>query len=198
MTKKKTISAFDRISLRLTPKKREEMRKKALEERAKLSLAYQLGFYVGEEIVHRYLPTLSCDSIQTRTNISVTCGEGDECRRLNDVWFSKRMELEHKLNVEKKHKDWIDIEADVRKATEADWNALRAYHQMLEDKYLPKTIKCSFGLLNIQPEHMDDFKKGIGVSLWDCDCSHYSAKPEDIEVQADEEGWFTVITLKKD
>ena len=71
----KTVSKFFKP---LTKKKRAEIRKRHLDERAKLTLAYQLGFYVGEEIVHRYLPTLSCDSITTNNNISVTCAEGDE------------------------------------------------------------------------------------------------------------------------
>lgn len=167
---------------RLTPEKKEEMRKRALEERASLTLAYQLGFYVGEEIVHRFLPTLSVDDIQTRNSISVTCAEGDECRRLDDVWYSKRNSSKEDNNND---------------SSEAEWKALRAYHEMLEEKYLPKTVRCSFQLLNITEENMEEFKKGVGVALWDCDCSHYSTKPEDIEVKADEEGWFTTITLKK-
>ena len=171
-----------RIGLpRLTSEKRDEMKKRALDARASWTLAYQLGFYIGEEIVHKYLPTLSVDMLKTRKNISVTCGEGDECRRLDDVWFEKRMSHD-----------------DDDKASEAEWKALRAYHEMLEEKYLPKTVECHFRLLNVTEENMKDFKKGVGVSLWDCDCSHYSTKPEDIEVKADEEGWFTVITIKRD
>lgn len=173
--KKKGYSGF----LRLTPEKKAEIKKRALERRAALSLAYQLGFYVGEEIVHRFLPTISVDSIQTINNISVTCAEGDECRRLNDAWFNKY---------------GFTSESG---GDSDEWKALRAYHEMLEEKYLPKTVRCSFQLLNITEENMKEFKEGVGASLWDCDCSHYSTKPEDIEVKADEEGWFTVITLKK-
>lgn len=169
---------------KLTPERSAAVKKRLLEQRASLSLAYQLGFYIGEEIVHRFLPTLSVDMIQTKTNISVTCAEGDECKRLNDIWFGKRMQ--HRGS-----------ESEAQKATETEWNALRAYHEMLEEKYLPKTVECHFQLLNITDEHMQEFKKGIGASLWDCDCSHYSTKPEDIEVKADEDGWFTIITLKK-
>ena len=69
---------------------------------------------------------------------------------------------------------------------------------MLEEKYLPKTIECRFQLLNITEENMKDFKKGVGASLWDCDCSHYSTEVKDIDVKADEDGLFTIITLKRD
>ena len=165
----------------ITPEKREKFKKERLERKSKLTLAYQLGFYVGEQIVDKHLPTLSVDMLKTRKNISVTCAEGDECRRLDDVWYKKRMESR-----------------DDDKHSETEWNALRAYHEMLEAKYLPSTVECHFSLLNINEENMSDFKKGIGDSLWDCDCSHYSTKPEDIEVKADEEGWFTIITLKRD
>jgi hypothetical protein len=165
-----------------TPEEKEEIRQRSLKARAALTLAYQLGFYVGEEIVHRYLPTLSVDMIRTNKNISVTCAEGDECRRLNNVWYAKRMASRD----------------DDNKSSEKEWNELRAYHEMLEEKYLPKTVRCSFQLLNITEEHMEEFKKGVGDSLWDCDCSHYSTRPEDIEVKADEDGWFTEIILKRD
>jgi len=167
---------------RLTQKQKDDVKKRSLAARASWTIAYQLGFYIGEEIVHKYLPTLSVDGIKTRKNISVTCGEGDECRRLDDVWYKKRMESRD----------------DDDKSSEAEWKALRAYHEMLEEKYLPKTIECHFQLLNITEENMKDFKKGVGTSLWDCDCSHYSTRPEDIEVVADEEGWFTNIILKRD
>lgn len=166
---------------RLTQKQKDDVKKRSLAARASWTLAYQLGFYVGEQIVDRCLPTLSVDSIKTRKNISVTAGEGDECRRLNDVWFKKTFE-----------------DRGNEKNSETEWKALRAYHEMLEEKYLPKTVDCHFQLLNITEENMKDFKKGIGASLWDCDCSHYSTLPKDIKVKADEDGWFTIITIKRD
>lgn len=195
-------SAFDRILGKLTPEKREQMRKDRLEQRASLSLAYQLGYYVGEEIVSRHLPTLSVDGIQTNKNISVTCAEGDECRRLNNLWFSKVEEFRVKYLSERNGKisnvERLEIDNKVRESTKEYWEDLRAYHKMLEDKYLPKTVECHFQLLNIPEEHMSEFKKGLEASLWDCDCSHYSTNPEDIEVKADDDGYFTTITLKKD
>jgi hypothetical protein len=177
--KKKKRSLFRR---EITPERREELKQMSLKKRASLSLAYQLGYYVGEEIVHRFLPTLSVDGPQTRTNISVTCAEGDEFRRLNDVWYR---------NYDRNADNGINGEKN------EDWKALRAYHEMLEEKYLPKTLECHFQLLNITEEHMAEFKKGVGDSLWNCDCSHYSTNSEDIAVEADEDGWFTNIILKR-
>ena len=164
---------------RLTEEKCLELKNKRIEERSKLSLALQLGFYVGEGIVIRYLPTLSVDDIQTRKVISVTHAENKEAKRLNDVWYTKRSASKNDDDTE----------------SEEEWKALRAYHEMLEAKYLPSAIKCYFGVLNITEENMADFKRGVAMSLWDCDCSHYSTKPENISVVADEDGYFTVITL---
>lgn len=172
------------IFARLTPEKKEAIKKRMLEHRASLTLAYQLGHYVGEEIVRKFLPTLSVDSIHTRTNISVTCAEGDECRRLDNIWFNKTMEFH-------------PYDEAAKEATKKEWDESRAYHEMLEEKYLPKTVECHLRCLNITEENMKEFKEAIGHVLWNCDCSHYSTKPEDIDVKADEDGYFTIITLKK-
>jgi len=168
--------------LRLTEEDRQAIVKRRLEAKSKLLLAFQLGFYVGEQIVNRYLPTLSVDLIQTRKIISVTSDEQREATRLNDIWFDKAISFK-------------GTDDEKEKATKEEWNALRAYHKMLEEKYLPKTIESHFCLLNISENDMEEFKKGISFSLWDCDCSHYSVKEENIGVVADEDGYFTVITL---
>jgi hypothetical protein len=168
----------------ITPQQRDDFKRERLEDKAKLTLAFQLGYYIGEEIVHRFLPTLSVDDIRTNNNISVTCGEGDECRRLNNVWWSKISSLRNVSDDEKTN------------ATEEEWKALRAYHEMLEEKYLPKTVKCRFSLINVLEEDILEFKRGIGVSLWDSDCSHYSTDVENINIADDEDLLFTVITIK--
>ena len=120
--------------------------------------------------------------LQTRKVISVTSDEYRECENLDNIWYNKRILL-----------DGTEIEKT--NATKKEWDALRVYHKMLEDKYLPKTIDCHFCLLNISENDMKEFKKGIGFSLWDCDCSHYSVNEENISVVADDIGMFTVITL---
>lgn len=158
---------------------KQKYKNQRLEQRAGLSLAYQLGFYVGEQIVNRYLPTLSVDMLQTRNVISVSSDEQAEAERLNNEWFNKRQ--------------FKSSDDDSKE----EWELLRAYHKMLEEKYLPKTLECHFTLLNINEGDMEEFKKGIGYSLWDCDCSHYNVEEESISVVADNEGYFTVITLKR-
>lgn len=168
--------------IRFTDKQRTEFKEKRIEERSKLSLAFQLGYYVGEQIVNRYLPTLSCDMLQTRIVIEITPEEEAECKRLNAVWFGKRMSLKS--------------DAD-HKESETEWNELRAYHEMLESKYLQDTIDCRFQLLNIEEKDIVEFKKGLGISLWDCDCSHYNTNAKDIQIKIDEDAFFTIITLNR-
>lgn len=90
-------------------------------------------------------------------------------------------------------------ESEKLKATEEEWNAVKAYHEMLESKYLPETIECHFGLLNISDisdSDMQEFKKGIGESLWDSDSSYYHTDSEHIEVNNNDFS-FTIITLKR-
>lgn len=163
----------------------EKMRQDRVNHRNSLTLAYQLGFYIGEQIVYRHLPTLSIDHIQTNKNISVTCAEGDEFRRLDEIWFNKRMSIK-------------GTEEEKKKATELEWQDVTHLRKQLQDKYLPKTVKCYFSLLNIKEEDMKEFKEGIINSLWNCDCCHYSLKPSDISVVATDDGYFTIITLKRD
>ena len=164
---------------KFTKEQKEAYKNRRLKERSSLSLAYQLGIYVGEQIIHKYLPTISVDSAQTKTNISVTCAEGDKYRNLNDTWFKFAMEI-----------------GETGGNGEA-WINMQNYYDILLDKYLPDTVECLFHLLNITEEYMLDFKKGIGHCLWDSDCSHYSADPKHIEVKADTDGFFTLITLTR-
>ena len=158
-----------------------ELKERRIKERRAMSLALQLGYFVGEEIVRKSLPTLYTDPIHSGKVISVTHAEKAEYERLNNAWFTKRSESK------------TDDPSD----SEEEWNALRAYDKILEDKYLPPTVQCFFGALYVAEEHMADFKKGLGYSLWDCDFSHYSTNPEDIEITEDEDGYFTIITLKR-
>ena len=135
------------------------------------STSLQLGLYVGEYIVHRYLPTLSCEGLRTPTQISVTCAEGDKVRRLESVWYETSFKDE-----------------ELRKSRFDDFlNYLRT----LENKYLPKTLFCSIPYLNISDENLTDFKEGLILTLWDCDCCHYSLEPQDIIVSDGE------VILKK-
>lgn len=128
--------------------------------KTKKSVAFHLGWYVGEYIIAKYLPTLSVDYIQTKNNISVTCAEGDEYRRLEEIWFD--------CKDEKERKRLFQISRDY-------WNKLA-------DKYLPSELNCYlYGLtIELNETEMLDFKEGISTCLWDCDCCNYDIKVENI------------------
>ena len=171
MTRSKIIDKFFK---ELTPEKLEEMRLKRIAKTKALTMEYQLGWYVGNEIVSRTLPTLSVDMLQTRNCIKVSNDEELEAKRLNDVWYANYDE-----NVK----------------NDSNWIALRKYHAMLEEKYLPQVLECHIAPLNV--ENMDEFKRGVRGSLWDSDLCHYDITDNDsIEVLDDEDGYFTIIKLK--
>ncbi|GIV43960.1 MAG: hypothetical protein KatS3mg035_1083 [Bacteroidia bacterium] len=144
-------SALDRILKSLTPEDLEELKQKRLNN---ISISFtritNSVFMWGEYIVDRYLPTLSIDAIHTKNNISVTCAEGDECRKLHDIWFNKTHEVRARLNLELRErasatgKDWAEIDRKTSEETEAEWNALRAYHHMLEEKISTKDCRLLF------------------------------------------------------
>lgn len=140
------------------------------------NIAYQLGFYVGEQLVHQYLPTLSVDDIQTCNNISVTCAEGDHYRKLYDIWC-KQYHIDNK-------------------SAAKEWHEYKAYSKLLEDKYLPKELECYFDLLDLKENDISSFKEGLILSLWDCDCCSYSLSPDDIKIEPNRNG--SKIFLIKD
>jgi hypothetical protein len=170
-------TALDQIMRELTPEKSEEMRLRRLANIKAMTMEYQLGWYVGEEIVRKYLPTLSVDMIQTRTVIEVDPAEKVECERLNDIWFEKSQRLG-------------------QEGSSKEWKELRAYHEMLEAKYLPKEVICHIQPVNYIDE--DQFKLGIVRALWDSDLCHYKCSdPSDVDVKLEDDAYFTKITLKR-
>ena len=78
---------FESILNSITPEEVEKMKQKRIEQKNKLTLEYQLGYYVGLEIVHRYLPTLSTDMLQTRNVIEVSEEDSLENERLDTEWY---------------------------------------------------------------------------------------------------------------
>jgi len=157
----------------ITPEEKQEIRNRRIERIKTLTMEYQIGYYVGEQIVRRDLPCLDVDMIHTSRVINVTPEELVEAERLNEVWY----------------KDHTDDNGP-------NWVALRAYHKELEDKYLPKVLVCHVDPINVVD--MDEFKKGLRTSLWDCDMCHYNIRENsDIDVAYDEDYYFTIITLKR-
>ena len=145
------------------------------EQKEKLTSEYQFGYYVGEEIVTRYLPTITIDMIQSRNQIKVTDEDSEENKRLHDDWWEAG-----------KYGTTPD---DVK--NKENWNLYYQHNKMLETKYLPNPLKCHMSLMNIRDE--TDFKEGLIYSLWDCDICTYSLKPEDIKIYDDDDLWFTII-----
>jgi hypothetical protein len=165
MTKRKI---FD-----ITPEEREEIRNKRIKRIKDMTMEYQIGCYVGEQIFRNDLPCLDVDMIHTSRVINVTPEELVEAERLNEVW----------------HNDHTDDNGP-------NWVALRAYHKELEDKYLPKVLVCHVDPINVVD--MEEFKRGVRTALWDCDMCHYNIRENsDIDVAYDEDYYFTIITLKR-
>jgi len=132
---------------------------------------FQLGEYVGEYIVDRFLPSLSIDK-DTRTVFQCTIGEADEYNRLDEIWF-KAYRID-KLNSEK------------------EWNAVTEYRRALELRYLPHTLRCH--LSRVTPTDMDSFLDGIIDSLWHSDVCTYLLDKDSIEFT--QEKYNTIIKFK--
>lgn len=138
------------------------------------SLNYDLGFFVGEYIINKFLPTLSISMIRTNITIPCTIGEADEYNRLNDLWYE-----EYQKNKDDNLESWVK---------------LREFYTKLQTKYLPHELKCY--VYKINPSNMKKFKLGIIDSLWGSDACSYSLSPEDIEVDYDD--YSTIIIFKLD
>jgi hypothetical protein len=117
--------------------------------------------------------------IYTSNVIKVDPAEKAECERLNEAWWAKR-----------------SMNSNEKEASDIEWRALRDYHKMLEDKYLPKELVCHIQPVNYTDE--EQFKLGIVRALWDSDICHYKcSEPSDVEVKLDDDAYFTIVTLKR-
>jgi hypothetical protein len=163
-----------------------EYKQKQIEEHQKyldeISMDYQLGYYVGEHIVNRYLPTLSTDMIQSRNVIKVSEEDEIENKRLDEEWFKTT-----------RHNDDWDGENDGDKEK---WKLYLQHNKMLEKKYLPKELVCHLRLLKINDEK--EFKEGLRSSLWDCDMCSYNIEIENIKIENEMEFGYTIITFQLD
>lgn len=161
----------DRLLKRLTPEKMEEIRLGTIKRNKEQTLESQLGYFVGEYIVYRYLPTLSTDMMHSRKVIEVSEEDTKENKRLSDEWYESTHKGENSSNEK--------------------WITYLNHNKMLEKKYLPEKLICHVRPLNV--ENMDEFKDGLISSLWNCDMCAYSLKPENINIYDEHHGYFTVI-----
>ncbi len=163
-----------------------EYKQKQIEENKlyleKLTVDRELGFYVGEHIVSRYLPTLSTDMLQSRNVINVSEEDKIENERLDTEWFSTT-----------KHMPNWDGKSD---GDNTKWGLYFQHNKMLEKKYLPNPLECHLGLIKFNDEN--EFKEGLRISLWDCDMCSYNIEKENIKIDYDFEMGFTIISFQLD
>lgn len=163
-----------------------EYKQKQIEEHQKyldeVSMDHQLGYYVGEYIVNRYLPTLTTDMLQTRNVIEVNEEDTKENKRLDIEWFLTTRHM----------RDWNGKnDGDKEK-----WDLYYQHNKMLEKKYLPNPLECMLELIKFNDE--TEFKKGLRFSLWDCDVCSYNIEPENVKIEYDMEMGFTKISFQLD
>ena len=170
----KRSEIFNDLLESITPEMEKNWKQQRIERKNNLTSEYQLGYYVGEYIVSRFLPTLSTDMIQSRRVITVSYEDIEENKRLYSEWFNS-----NRANEE---------------GGKGKWVLFYQHNKMLEKKYLPNPLICHLGALNIL--NMDEFKKGLSYSLWDCDICSYNIEPENIKIYDDEEVRFTIVELK--
>lgn len=175
MTRSKVL---DRLLKKLTPEKLEKMKQNRIEEKEKLTTEWQFGYYVGEDIVNRYLPTLSVEP-GTRTSIEVSKEDSIEYDRIEKEWSDKYQK--------EGSQSWCELD---------EWSDYQKYREMLNKKYLPNPLKCHMGILNILD--LSEFKKGLIFSLWNSDHCNYNLDPEKIKIYDDEKIYFTIIEFELD
>jgi hypothetical protein len=178
-TKIKRKTHIENFLEELTPEKIEEMRLKRLEHIKSMTAEYQLGIFVGDYIVTHFLPTLSTDMLQSRKVIKVSEDDEIKYKELHDGWY-------------RKYNDKTVSEDEKKEA----WDIHLAHMKEMDRKYLPHILECHLPVLNIT--NMKEFKKGIMVSLWDCDMCNYHTNEDDIDISTDDHGYFTNIKLKLD
>lgn len=180
MSRNKTLDDFMKS---ITPEMENKWKQERIERKNRLTAEGQLGYYVGLEIIHRHLPTLSTDMIQSRHVIDVLEEDKLENERLDTEWY-----------VTTRHGgEWngTDENGDKEK-----WDLYHQHNKMLERKYLPNPLYCHMSVLNIRD--MDEFKKGLRFALWDCDMCSYNIEPENIKIYDDKDVMFTIIEFSLD
>jgi len=144
---------------------------------------YYLGTLVGQIIFLRYLPTISVDSLQSPTVISVSEDEKKEVDRLHqllgDAYYDDtkpETEWGVKKSTEIAHKNWI---GEINK---------------LAEKYLPHKLHCRFERIEIS--NIKDFKDGLIDYLWNTDLSWYMPE-DDFWVEVGKHSWFSEVILTR-
>ena len=143
-------------------------------------LNYQLGMYVGEYIAALILPTLSTDTLKSRTVVEVSADDTILHDEISDTLHAVYEE------------NWGNGTGALRNASSDEFEAYRNYNHELAEKYLDKKLKCT--VPKVFPTDMKQFRDGLEVCLWNTDLSWYWPMDDYFE-QTDEMAWCTYITL---
>lgn len=143
------------------------------------NLNYYLGLSVGENIVNKFLPTLSTDMLKTDRIIEVSEEE-------TKIWEEMSSEYNKKYL-------WATDKEVKEEGTKQFYENLKWY-KTLEEKYLPKTLTVR--ITKVKPTNIIEFQKGVEEALWDCDLSHYSVVDGFFE-EGHDYGWCSIITLTR-
>jgi len=147
-------------------------------------IAHSLGEYLGEFLISRKIPSLSCNPT-TNYIIQVTSKEADEYEKLNETWSSKVFK-NSKLSDDERYS-----------LAEKEWNDKIKYNYILKEKYLPHQLKCLVPYIDFSSEKINKhIKEGLIESLWDWDHCEWSLVPDDIIFENDNNLNLSFVTLK--
>lgn len=121
------------------------------------TLEYQLGYYIGDYIYYKHLPTLSPWLMQSPTLIQVSEEDTAKYNELSNACTG------------------VDNEA---------WKEYRAFNKSLEEKYMPPVLEC-FTRKITSITNMEELISGIRSSLWNCDVCCYNLDTIKVENDGD-------------
>ena len=145
-------------------------------KKAELTLSEQIGYMVGNHLVDNHLPTLSTDII-TLNELAVI-RVSDE---LTKAWREK-------------DDAWFKI-ARTKEGNKLFHENLAWYKENIENAYLKPELKIFIRDLDTIGDK-EGFLRGVNLSLWNCDASHYGAT--DIVLDSSKYHRHYHIILKKD
>lgn len=123
--------------------------------RENFTINHQLGYMVGNHLVHFYLPTLSTDMIQMNEHQIIQVPED-----VAKVWAEKDAQWYAIARTDEGNKLFYE---------NRDW-----YKENIEKVYLKPELKIFIRDLEIIGDK-EEFLRGVNLSLWNCDASHYGA-----------------------
>lgn len=140
------------------------------------SLTLQLGYYIGDAIVDRYM-----------LNLDIDYERGKNIVKVSDEDKAAYAEIEKLLNEKQATSDKADVNWP-------EWINYIAFRKEMQRKYIPEFLECHVAKVESVTDY-DELKRGIGASMWDSDRSNYACDPDNIKIK--DEGRCTVITLKR-